>query len=46
MAGRAAAAFDFGALVLVICPLLLWVFNRIAAARPPRVIVRPPARRR
>jgi MFS family permease len=29
--GSAAAAFDFGALVLVICPLLLWVFNRIAA---------------
>jgi MFS family permease len=29
--GSAAAAFDFGALVLVICPLLLWVFNRIIA---------------
>jgi MFS family permease len=32
--GSAAAAFDFGALVLVICPLLLWVFNRIAAPAP------------
>jgi MFS family permease len=34
--GSAAAAFDFGALMLVICPLLLWVFNRIVAqaARP------------
>ena len=34
--GSAAAAFDFGAVALVICPPLLWVFNRIAApaARP------------
>jgi predicted MFS family arabinose efflux permease len=32
--GSASAAFDFGALVLVACPLLLWLFNRIAAARP------------
>jgi hypothetical protein len=30
--GSAAAAFDFGALMLVICPVLLWVFNRIVAA--------------
>jgi MFS family permease len=30
-AGSAAAAFDFGALVIIACPLLLWVFNRIAA---------------
>jgi MFS family permease len=30
-AGSAAAAFDFGAAVLVICPLLLWGFNRVAA---------------
>jgi MFS family permease len=29
--GSAAAAFDFGAVVLLACPLLLWVFNRIAA---------------
>ena len=28
------AAFDFGAAVLLACPVLLWVFNRIAAARP------------
>ena len=31
--GSAAAAFDFGAVVLVACPLLLWVFNRIASRR-------------
>jgi predicted MFS family arabinose efflux permease len=33
--GSAAAAFDFGAAVVLACPLLLWVFNRIATARPP-----------
>jgi MFS family permease len=32
--GSAAAAFDFGAVVLVACPLLLWAFDRIAARRP------------
>jgi MFS family permease len=32
--GSAAAAFDFGAVVLVACPLLLWAFNRIADRRP------------
>ena len=32
--GSAGAAFDFGAVVLVACPLLLWLFNRIAATRP------------
>jgi predicted MFS family arabinose efflux permease len=32
-AGSAAAAFDFGAAVLLACPLLLWLFNRIAPAR-------------
>jgi cyanate permease len=31
--GSAAAAFDFGAVVLVVCPLLLWGFNRIAGVR-------------
>ena len=36
--GSAAAAFDFGAAVLVICPLLLWLFNQIAApATRPRL---------
>jgi MFS family permease len=30
--GSAAAAFDVGAVLLVMCPALLWVFNRIAAA--------------
>jgi predicted MFS family arabinose efflux permease len=29
--GSAAAALYFGALMLVICPLLLWLFNRVAA---------------
>jgi hypothetical protein len=28
--GSAAAAFDFGAAVLLACPVLLWGFNRIA----------------
>jgi predicted MFS family arabinose efflux permease len=28
--GSAAAAFDFGAVVLLVCPLILWGFNRIA----------------
>jgi hypothetical protein len=27
-AGSAAAAFDFGAAALLICPLFLWVFHR------------------
>ena len=31
--GSAAAAFDVGAIVLVACPVLLWLFNWIAAAR-------------
>lgn len=29
--GSAGAAFNFGAVVLLLCPLLLWGFNRIAA---------------
>ena len=33
-AGSAAAAFDFGAAVIVACPVLLWVFNRITAPGP------------
>jgi MFS family permease len=33
-AGSAAAAFDFGAAVLLACPVLLWGFNRIPAAIP------------
>jgi predicted MFS family arabinose efflux permease len=32
--GSAAAAFDFGAAMLLACPLLLWGFNWIAAPRP------------
>jgi MFS family permease len=31
--GTAATAFDFGAAMVLACPLLVWVFNRIAAAR-------------
>jgi MFS family permease len=33
-AGSAGAAFDFGAALLVACPALLWLFNRIATAQP------------
>ena len=33
-AGSAAAAFDFGAVMALACPLLLWAFNRIPAAAP------------
>jgi predicted MFS family arabinose efflux permease len=33
-AGDAGAAFDFGAALLLACPVLLWVFNRIAGAKP------------
>ncbi len=29
--GSAAAAFDFGVVALLACPLLLWIFNRIGA---------------
>jgi MFS family permease len=32
--GSAAAAFDFGAAVIVICPVILWAFNRIPAPLP------------
>jgi MFS family permease len=32
--GGAAAAFDFGATVLLLCPLILWGFNRVPAAMP------------
>jgi MFS family permease len=32
--GQAAAAFDFGAIVLLACPILLWAFNRLPEARP------------
>jgi MFS family permease len=33
-AGSAAAAFDFGAVMLLACPLMLWGFNQIPAAAP------------
>jgi cyanate permease len=32
--GSSGAAFDFGAAVLLACPVLFWVFNRFPAARP------------
>jgi hypothetical protein len=32
--GQAASAFDFGAIVLLACPILLWAFNRLSVARP------------
>jgi MFS family permease len=32
--GSAGTAFDFGAAMILACPLLLWGFNRIAAAAP------------
>ena len=35
--GSAGAALDFGAAVLVACPLLLLAFNRAATPRPPSV---------
>jgi MFS family permease len=33
-AGSAAAAFDFGAAMILLCPLILWAFNRIPRAIP------------
>ena len=33
--GNAASAFDFGALMMLACPLLLWAFNVTTAARKP-----------
>jgi MFS family permease len=33
-AGTAAAAFDFGAAMILLCPLILWAFNRIPHATP------------
>jgi predicted MFS family arabinose efflux permease len=32
--GSAAAAFDFGAVMVLACPLMLWGFNRIPVAAP------------
>ena len=32
--GSAATAFDFGAAAILLCPVLLWAFNRIVAVRP------------
>ncbi len=29
--GSAGAAFDFGAAMILVCPVLLWGFNRIVA---------------
>jgi MFS family permease len=35
--GSAASTFDFGAAVLLACPVLLWGFNRLPVARPKMV---------
>jgi hypothetical protein len=35
--GSAGSALDFGAAVLIACPLLLLAFNHIATSRPPSV---------
>jgi MFS family permease len=35
-AGSSTAAFDFGAAVLLACPVILWAFNRIPATIIPR----------
>ena len=35
-AGSAAAALDFGAVLILVCPLLIWLGNRVAAP-----VVRP-----
>jgi MFS family permease len=35
--GSAGAALDFGAVVLIACPLLLLAFNHVATSRPPSV---------
>jgi len=32
--GHAATAIDFGAVVVLACPLLLWAFNRLPEAQP------------
>jgi MFS family permease len=32
--GSAAAAFDFGAALLLVCPLILWGLNRVPVTRP------------
>lgn len=32
--GHAGAAFDFGAAVVLACPVLLWAFNRLPVAQP------------
>jgi len=33
-AGNAAAAFDFGAALMLACPIILWAFNRMPATMP------------
>jgi MFS family permease len=35
--GSAGAALDFGAIVVIACPLLLLGFNRVATSRPPSI---------
>jgi MFS family permease len=42
--GSAAAAFDFGAVMVLLCPVLLWGFYRIAASSPPYSVTAHPSR--
>ena len=45
-AGSAAAAFDFGAAMIVIYPVILWAFNRLPAAPAKIGVNAPPSRNR
>ena len=40
-AGTAAAAFDFGAAVLLACPMVLWGFHHVARAIAPPALSTP-----
>jgi MFS family permease len=42
-AGNAAAAFDLGAAVIVICPVVLWIFHRLQSGVQIRMQSAPPA---
>ena len=45
-AGSAAAAFDFGAAMILLCPLILWGFNRIAHPIAENGVIHPSCNRR
>ena len=42
-AGSAAAAFDLGAAVILICPVVLWIFHRLQSGAQIRMQAAPPA---